>query len=105
MFNNGIIQEESRLAILKYALRDSVVNNFTGFNEEFKTAKTKESFTWHTKDYIELFRLRLATSGCIVEDPKEAELFIIPFAAHTERSYHGAQRGNICMIMYSGAYC
>ena len=103
MLSNGIIQEESRLAILKHTLLDSILDNVTGFNEEVKTAKTEGSFTWHTKDYIELLKLRLATSGCVVEDPKEAELFIIPFAAHTERSYHDTQRGNTCMIMYSRA--
>ena len=104
MFSNGIIQEESRLAILKYTLLDYVLDNVTMFDNAVKKAKTEGSFTWHTKDYIELFKLRLATSGCVAEDPKEAELFIIPFAAHTERSYHDFQRGN-SMIMYSGANC
>lgn len=43
---------------------------------------------FYTKDYVNSFHLRLAVSSCVVADPADADLFIVPLSVHTDHHHN-----------------
>lgn len=84
---NTSIAAKDRISVLNDALKDVPTQLKIPYNWDVK------EFVTISKDYINMFLLRLALSDCITTDPKEAELFIFPAAIHTSRAYDGHRQG------------
>jgi hypothetical protein len=42
---------------------------------------------WYSKDFLNLFSMRIALSQCVTTNPLEAELFLVPMSVHTDHSH------------------
>jgi hypothetical protein len=42
---------------------------------------------WYSKDFVNIFSMRVALSNCVTNDPKEAELFLVPMSVHTDHAH------------------
>ena len=42
---------------------------------------------WYSKDFVNLFSMRIALSQCVTSDPREADLFLVPMSVHTDHNH------------------
>lgn len=42
---------------------------------------------WYSKDFVNMFSMRIALSQCVTTDPHEADLFLVPMSVHTDHAH------------------
>ena len=80
------IPEHDRVKVLTQLLRwmpqEDEVNQ--SLIVPFGDSETK---IWYSKDFLNMFSMRIALSKCVTTDPHEAELFLIPMSVHTDHNH------------------
>ena len=83
---NLSIPKEDRIKLLAQLVADKPTQDKASNEDKWNSTRINDI----SKDYINIFLLRLALSDCVTSDPHEAELFIVPHAIHTSRGYNGS---------------
>jgi hypothetical protein len=94
-FNNESVSDPERIPLLTEVLRwlPDVPNRPLKHEDQlFKYNSNSRAMLFYSKDYVHTFHLRLAISGCVVADPADAELFVVPISIHTDHPY-GKKKG------------
>ena len=95
-YRNTSVPPPERIPLLSEVLRwlpDTANRPLTHLDKMFAEDTSEPgALMYYSKDYVHMFHLRLAVSGCVVADPKEADLFIIPISVHTDHPY-GKKKG------------
>jgi hypothetical protein len=94
-FNNTPVPQHSRIPLLTDVTRwlPRIPNRpLTRMDRLFDNILDPSAMLFYSKDYVHAFHLRLAVSGCVISDPADAELFIIPMSIHTDHPY-GKMKG------------
>jgi hypothetical protein len=83
---NTSIPEEDRVHVLTQLLRwmpqEDEVNQSLIIPHNDPKAKV-----WYSKDFVNMFSMRIALSQCVTTDPREAELFLVPMSVHTDHAH------------------
>lgn len=61
---------------------------------QYITNKNVTNLTLFSKDFMNSFLLGISLSGCLVDNPEEADLYMIPFSIHTNRIHDKYQNNN-----------
>ena len=91
---NHSVPRHERIPLLSNVLRwlpDVPNRAITHADNLFDDSVSSGAMLFYSKDFVHSFHLRLAVSGCVVTDPNEADLFVVPFSIHTDRR-HGKKK-------------